>query len=147
MKESKEQEVQVDQQITEQAKSAMENFKMPNRRSRRMALKFQGLIKMKNQASFADRAQLRRDTIKRGTELHQQNVNEVDKKLFEFAEAREASQVKAWSEIGYNAKEIEMLKEANAIINYKTVETWSTDKKTARKLMADARKSLESRTS
>ena len=48
-------------------------------------------------------------------------------------------------EYSYNESEIKMLREANAILSVKDKKTWHTDKKVARKLMKDARESLNKR--
>lgn len=133
------------QEIEKQAQEALANFGRPNRRQRRMALKFQGLIRLKNAASFGERAQVRRENIKNGVETHLENIRAIEERLANAAEIREASQVKTWKELGYNKKEIEMLKEANAISLYTSTETYREDKKRVRELLKNARSSRQSR--
>jgi len=67
------------------------------------------------------------------------------KRISELLESMESQKIVAWKEIGYNESEIEMLREANAILSVKDKKTWHTDKKIARKLMKEARESLNKR--
>ena len=51
-----------------------------------------------------------------------------------------------WREMGYTDSEIEQLREANAILTIRDMETWHTDKKVARKIIREAHQALLSRT-
>jgi hypothetical protein len=86
-----------------------------------------------------------RENIERGKELHAANTDAVEQRIASQLESMEESQIIAWKEVGYNDKEIEMLREANAMLTVKDKESWHTDKKVARKLMKEARESLNKR--
>ena len=77
--------------------------------------------------------------------MHAANTDAVEKRIAEQLESIEERKIEAWKETGYNDKEIEMLREANAILSVRDKETWHTDKKIARKLMKEARESLNKR--
>jgi trehalose/maltose hydrolase-like predicted phosphorylase len=117
----------------------------PNRRQRRLAMKYQGILKAKSKLPFHKWMEVTRENLQRGKELHAANTDAVEKKIAEQLESIEESKIIAWKEVGYNDKEIEMLREANAILSVRDKETWQTDKKVARKLMKDARESLNKR--
>jgi hypothetical protein len=117
----------------------------PNRRQRRLAMKYQGLLKAKSKLPFHKWMEVTRESIERGKELHAATVDAQDKKISELLESMESQKIVAWKEIGYNESEIKMLREANAILSVKDKKTWHTDKKVARKLMKDARESLNKR--
>jgi len=86
-----------------------------------------------------------RENLERGKELHAANTDAVEKRIAEQLESIEERKIVAWKETGYNDKEIEMLREANAILAIRDKKTWHTDKKVARKLMKEARESLNKR--
>lgn len=117
----------------------------PNRRQRRLAMKYQGILKAKSRLPFHEWMKVTAEALEKGKELHKANVDAAEKKIAEQLESIEERKIEAWKEIGYNEKEIEMLREANAILTVRYKETWHTDKKEARKLMKDARESLNKR--
>ena len=117
----------------------------PNRRQRRLAMKYQGLLKAKSKLPFHKWMEITKENIERGKELHAANTDAVEKRIAEQLESIEERKIEAWKETGYNDKEIEMLREANAILSVRDKETWQTDKKIARKLMKEARESLNKR--
>lgn len=117
----------------------------PNRRQRRLAMKYQGILKAKRNLPFNEWMKLTKASIDKGIELHRANTDAVEKKIAEQLESMEESKIIAWKEVGYNDKEIEMLREADAILTVKDKESWHTDKKVARKLMKEARESLNKR--
>ena len=117
----------------------------PNRRQRRLAMKYQGLLKAKSKLPFHKWMEFTRDNIERGKEIHAANVDSVDKKIASQLEAAEERQIEVWREVGYDESEIKMLREANAILMVKNKETWKADKKEARQIMKDARESLNKR--
>ena len=117
----------------------------PNRRQRRLAMKYQGLLKAKSKLPFHKWMEVTRENIERGKELHATNTDAVEKRIASQLESMEESQIIAWKEVGYNDKEIKMLREANAMLTVKDKESWHTDKKVARKLMKEARESLNKR--
>ncbi len=117
----------------------------PNRRQRRLAMKYQGLLKAKSKLPFHKWMEFTKESINKGKEIHEANVDSIDKKMVLRLEAAEERQIEVWREIGYDESEIKMLREANAILMVKDKETWKSDKKEARQLMKDARESLNKR--
>lgn len=117
----------------------------PNRRQRRLAMKYQGILRAKSKLSFKDWMEVTSESLKKGKEIHAANVDAAEKSIAEQLEAIEVKKIEAWKSEGYNESEIEMLREANAILTVRDKETWHTDKKAARKLMKEARESLNSR--
>jgi len=111
---------------------------IPNRRQRRSAMKFNKFFKIKNSLSFKDRANFRKENIKRGNEIFNKNQKNVENSINTQLEEIEKKRIKYWNDVGYNENEIKMLKEANVITSVKYLETWHEDKKTARKLMKEA---------
>jgi len=114
--------------------------KVPNGRQRRAAMKSNGFFKMKKNLTRKDRNKLREDNIKRGNEIFEKNLEVFEKSKAKQLEKIEERQIKNWKKQGYNDSEIEMLREANAIITVKDKDSWKTDKKHARQLMKDAHK-------
>ena len=117
----------------------------PNRRQRRLAMKYQGLLKAKSKLPFHKWMEITKENIERGKELHAANTDAVEKSIAERLESIEERQIIAWREVGYNENEINLLREANAILMVRDKETWQSDKKEARKMMRDARESLNKR--
>lgn len=117
----------------------------PNRRQRRLAMKYQGILKAKSKLPFQQWLEITRENFERGKELHAANTDAMEKRISEKLESIEGIKIAAWKDEGYNDKEIEMLREANAILAVKDKYTWHSDKKVARKLMNDARESLNKR--
>jgi len=117
----------------------------PNRRQRRLAMKYQGLLKAKSKLPFHKWMEVTKENLQRGKELHAAVTDIVEKGIAERLESIEERQIIAWREVGYNEVEIKMLREANAILSVKDKETWKADKKEARQLMKDARESLNKR--
>lgn len=117
----------------------------PNRRQRRLAMKYQGILKAKSKLPFHKWMEVTKENIKQGRELHAATVDAQDKRMTERLEAMEERQIIAWQDAGYNEDEIKMLREANAILMIKDKESWHTDKKVARKIFKDTRESLNKR--
>jgi hypothetical protein len=117
----------------------------PNRRQRRLAMKYQGLLKAKSKLPFHKWMEITKENIERGKELHAANTDAVEKSIAERLESIEERQIVAWREVGYNENEIKLLREANAILMVRDKDTWQSDKKDARKMMREARESLNKR--
>ncbi len=117
----------------------------PNRRQRRLAMKYQGLLKAKSKLPFHKWMEVTKENLQRGKELHAVNTDIIEKGIAERLESIEERQIIAWREVGYNEDEIKMLREANAILSVKDKETWKADKKEARQIMKEARESLNKR--
>ena len=111
---------------------------IPNRRERRAAMKHAGILKQKRHLPYKEWLSLTKEISQRGNDIHQQNLEERDKKISEYLEDKESNAIGFWKEDGYNDKEIKMLREAWAIYAVKDKETWHQDKRTARKLMKEA---------
>jgi pyruvate kinase len=118
---------------------------IPNRRERRAAMKYQGMLKAKSKLPFKEWMKMTSETIKAGKEIHAANVDAIDKKLTQQLEDMDAKNVEKWTEEGYTKKEIEKLREASAILAVRYKETWQEDKKVARKLMKEVRESYYKR--
>jgi pyruvate kinase len=118
---------------------------IPNRRERRAAMKYQGMLKAKSKLPFKEWMKMTSETIKAGKEIHAANVDAIDKKLTQQLEDIDAKNVEKWTEEGYTKKEIEKLREASAILAVRYKETWQEDKKVARKLMKEVRESYYKR--
>jgi len=115
------------------------------RKQRRAYLRAQGFLKMKRELPINKWMALVRETQKRGSEIHQNHVENQERLLLEQLEIKEINLVKTWKNIGYNDKEIEKLKEANASLTFKDRGSWKEDKKIARKQMKEAQASMLSR--
>jgi len=122
-----------------------ESSRIPNRRERRMGMKYQGLLKQKSKLSLSDWTKLCAEIRTKGNEIHQANVDRNENSNFAKLEERESKQISAWKEEGYNDKEIEQLREAYSLMAIKDKATWHTDKKVARKIIKDTRSQLQKR--
>jgi len=118
---------------------------IPTRRERRAAMKYQGILKMKSKLPFSKWCEFTTNTIKAGKEIFEANRDRMEKSIGEQLEAIEAKLISSWREMGYNDSEIEQLREANAILTVRDMETWKTDKKVARKIMKEVHQELLSR--
>lgn len=118
---------------------------MPNHKMRRQVQKFQGVLKAKREASFNEWVEFVKEIQKAGEELHKSNMDARESYLSERYDQIMESVIKNWKSLGYNDSEIEMLREAYALINRGYSSTWKADKKRARSLMKDAENSKKSR--
>jgi hypothetical protein len=108
-------------------------------------MKYQGILRAKSKLSFKDWMEVTSESIKKGKELHRAQVDAVETSIANQLEEIESKKIEDWKAEGFDDKEIEMLREANAILTVRDKETWHADKKVARKLMRDARESLNRR--
>ena len=115
--------------------------KIPTRRERRAAMKFQGILKMKSKLPYDKWLEFTRESIKNGKQIFAANQDAVEKSIAEQLEAKELVMIERWKESGYTAEEIEKLREAYAILAVRDLSTWHTDKKVARNLMKEVNKS------
>ena len=120
---------------------------IPNRRQRRMAMKHQGILKMKSKLSLKDWAEVCKQTREKGQEIHTANVEAAEKTIYAGLEAAENIHIGRWKEEGYTDKEIEKLREAYSLIMIKDKSTWHTDKKVARKTIKELASTLHKRKS
>ena len=119
---------------------------LPRRSTRRRMLKANGFFRSKSQLSFKEWLQLTKQTGEKGAEYSKENANAMDKSIAEQLEAKEIACINTWKEFGYNDKEIEMLRTANAIYVVKDRSSWKEDKKIAREAINSARQSYLERT-
>ena len=118
---------------------------IPNRRERRAAMKYQGMLKAKSKLPFKEWMKMTSETLKAGKEIHAANMDVADKSITQQLEDRESKLIENWKEQGYTKEEIEKLREADAILTVKHKETWHQDKKVARKLMKEVKESYYKR--
>lgn len=79
----------------------------PNRRQRRAYMKASGILKAKKDLSYKEWAQVTSENIKKGKEIHHQNMEMYDKIIYEQLQAKEESMVKFWQELGYDKEKID----------------------------------------
>ena len=118
---------------------------IPNRRERRAAMKYQGMLKAKSKLPFKEWMKMTSETLKAGKEIHAANMDAADKSITQQLEDRESKLIENWKEQGYTKEEIEKLRSADAILPVRYKETWQEDKKVARKLMKEVRESYYKR--
>jgi len=123
------------------------NQTIPNRSQRRMAMKHQGILKMKSKLSFKEWNTICKQTREKGQEIHAANVEAAEKTIYAALEAAETIHISRWKEEGYTDKEIEKLREAYSLIMIKDKSTWHTDKKVARKTIKELAFKLHNRKS
>ena len=115
---------------------------LPRRSVRRKMFKMNGVFKTKSKLSLGDWLKFTSETLQRGREYEKNNADLKDKAIADSLEQAELKLIETWKLLGYDQKEIDMLREANALLVVKDLSTWKEDKKLARKLMNDARESL-----
>ena len=120
---------------------------IPNRRQRRMAMKHQGILKMKSKLSLKDWIKVCKQTREKGHEIHTANTEAAEKTIYAGLEAAENIHISRWKEEGYTDKEIEKLREAYSFLMIKDKSTWHTDKKVARKTIKELASTLHKRKS
>lgn len=119
----------------------------PNRRQRRHMMRQSGMFKYINRLSFfhPTRVAIRQQNMENGRKMHDSNLDAIEKMQAERLEDSMDRLKETWSDIGYNAEEIEMLEEARILTIFKDKKTYRADKKKARKLIKDATNSFRSR--
>jgi len=123
------------------------NQTIPNRRQRRSAMKYQGILKMKSKLSFKEWLEICKQTREKGKEIHEANVEAAEKSIYAALETAENNNISRWKEEGYTDKEIEKLREAYSLIMIKDKSTWHADKKIARKTIKELASKLYKRKS
>lgn len=118
---------------------------IPNRRERRAAMRYQGVLKAKSKLPFAKWLELIRETNKQGKEIFETKRDATEQSIADQLEAKELVQIERWKEQGYTQEEIEKLREAWAILTIRDKETWHTDKKIARKILKETSEALYNR--
>jgi len=121
------------------------NHTVPNRRQRRAAMKFQGFLKQKSKLPLKQWLELCRETKKKGEEIHEANLEAMDKSIYAQYEKIESNKMAEWKEEGYTKDEIEKLREAYASIMIKDKENWHRDKKIARNTIKELKSKLAKR--
>jgi len=118
---------------------------IPNRRERRAAMRYQGVLKAKSKLPFAKWMELIRETNKQGKEIFETKRDAMEQSVSDQLEAKELSLIESWKEQGYTAKEIEKLREVWATLTVRDKETWHTDKKVARQMLKELSEALYNR--
>ena len=121
------------------------NQTIPNRSQRRMAMKHQGILKMKSKLSLKDWTEVCKQTREKGKEIHEANVEAAEKSIYTGLEKIENNKISQWKEEGYTDKEIKKLRDALAMITIKDKSTWHADKKVARNTFKELRLKLQER--
>ena len=115
---------------------------LPNRFKRRQINKYSGFAKQKRKMQFSKWCKLVLNLQKGGQELHYSNLDAMDKIVSNNLEIEEQIKIEFWKGLGYNEEEIVELRKAWAITRVKDKHNWKTDKKIARKIFKEVRKSL-----
>jgi len=123
------------------------NQTIPNRSQRRMAMKHQGLLKLKSKLSYKEWLDICKQTREKGKEIHEANVEAADKAIYAKYEEIENNKIAEWKEEGYTKDEIEKLRGAYASIMIRDKENWHHDKKVARNTIKELRSKLYKRKS
>jgi len=118
-----------------------------SRRHRRAQFRAMGYLKIKNMfGRFSPQGMAWYDKMREdGMAAHEANVKRSLDNTENQLQTKLNSTKETWAAIGYNETEIAMLGEAWIQTAVKNKETYREDKKLARKLMKEARESLNSR--
>lgn len=118
-----------------------------SRRHRRAQFRAMGYLKIKNMfGRFSEPGQAWYNKMQEdGKAAHEANVKRHLDNVENQLQTKVNSLKETWASIGYNESEIAMLEEAWIQTAVKNRETYREDKKLARKLMKEARESLNSR--
>jgi hypothetical protein len=119
---------------------------MSNRREKRRMFKQLGVLKKLSKMQFMDptKAEFRKRNRAEGKAKHEKSVEELENARYERLEHLSAEYLIKMKEEGYNDKELKLLEEAFALKSVKT-ETYSSDRKKARKLETEALASMQNR--
>lgn len=110
---------------------------LPNRRTRRSALKFQGILRKKSKMNYTEWSKYTSVNIREGIELFNVNKDFVEKSISDQLEQKELSLIEFWKTFGYNESEIEKLREIYAMSVIKYQETRRSDKKKVKSLLTE----------
>jgi aspartate/methionine/tyrosine aminotransferase len=119
--------------------------RIPTRRERRGAMKYQGILKMKSKFSLSKWMEFTKESIKGGNDIFKANAEAAERSIADQLEQKELKMIEEWKEQGYSASEIEKLREAYATFAVRDLSTWHTDKKVARNLIKEVNKSRAER--
>lgn len=120
--------------------------KIPTRRERRLVMKLQRVLRKKKNLSFKRWSNLINESIKNGKTIFSTNRDSFETAKAAQLEQIELKKIDYWKGRGYNESEIEKLRESYAITAVRYLDTWHSDKKTARNLIKEANLSLLNRT-
>jgi hypothetical protein len=119
--------------------------RIPTRRERRAAMKYQGVLKMKSKLPFTKWLEFTRESIKNGNQIFTANQEAAEKSIAEQLETKELAMIENWKNEGHTTEEIEKLREAYANLTIRDLSTWHEDKKVARNLIKEVNKSRTER--
>lgn len=118
---------------------------LPNRFVRRNMNKRNGLTNLKRKLPFSTWCIVCSENVRKGSEIHQSNLDKHDTLFQARLEARELVQIEFWKKLGHTEEEIEKLRTAWAILTIKDKNTWKKDKKIARAILRKVRQSFANR--
>ena len=119
--------------------------RIPTRRERRAAMKYQGVLKMKSKLPFSKWAEFTNESSKNVKQFLPAYQYYLEKSITEALESKELVMIEQWKEFGYTAEEIKKLREAYATLTVRDLSTWHSDKKIARNLIKEVNKSRVNR--
>ena len=106
-----------------------------------------GYLKVKNMfGRFSDEGQAWYDKMaENGKAVHEANTNRTHDNIENQLQTKLNSIKEVWVEMGHNEAEIKLLEEAWLLTTVKNKETFKQDKKEAKRLIKEAKESLNSR--
>jgi len=92
-----------------------------SRSQRRSYLKKIGILKTKNNMSLEEKSKYLAENIKKGKEIHNQNIDLYDKNKAEIIQEKEDQMIALWKKLGYNQEHIyTLLEEWHSTYNKKS---------------------------
>jgi agmatine/peptidylarginine deiminase len=119
---------------------------MPNRRDRRAALKFQGILRRKSKLPYNTWCKITTQSVQNGNEIFNSKKDAIEKSVTEQLESKELSLIEYWKEMNHTEEEIEKLREIYALSTIKYESTKKEDKKTIRRLLKEVDELKDQRT-
>ena len=119
----------------------------PSRKQSRSQFGSMGYLKVKNMfGRFSEEGQAWYNKMaENGKTVHEANTNRTLDNIENQLQTKLTSIKEVWIEMGHNAEEIKLLEEAWLLMNIKNKETFKQDKKEAKRLIKEAKESLNSR--
>lgn len=118
-----------------------------SRRQRREMYRRAGFLKIKNSYNPLGPVMINwyAKTKEEGERIHEAHIKMVQDQIEEALQTRLNASKETWVELGYNEAEIKMLEEAFSLRNVKNRETFTADRKQAKRLEKEAYKLKSSR--
>lgn len=118
-----------------------------SRRQRREMYRKAGFLRIKNTYPYFSEV-IRKwyeRTAAEGKQLHEAHTKRVEEQIEEQLQSRLNKSKETWQELGYNEAEMSMLEEAFALRAVKNRETYTQDRKQAKRLEKEAFKLKQAR--